>query len=317
MSRFPKTLVTFFKYFLGLLIFGILVFVVLFSTETLSGLSPISWANIISLGLLTLLYLILTAATFKAAVFLAGTRIHLYESFSLMIISNFLNYLAPARPGLIAKAVYLRTARNVSIATYSAISWTNALLMIMVSGVLGIIALSVSSIYKYEYAVALYFISTTCCLIATLFLFVNLPEIQCSGRLSRFVNSVTVAVRATRINRLRVARLALLLAIQYIAGSTVIYIAYHSLGIQLSMFNAIVIATFSTLSAMVSITPNNLGIQELIIGLVSATFGIDFAHGLVAGGLLRLAHLGVIVLVTPFALLLASRTISGKKTTFF
>lgn len=310
-------MITFFKLFFGLLLFGALVFITLSSADAFSSLSTLSWLNIISLGFLTFLYLILTAATFKVSVLLAGIRIRFHESLSLIAISNFLNYLAPARPGLIAKALYLKTEKNVSIATYSAISWTNALLMILVCGVLGIIAITASSLHRYDYALALYSIALGAGLFATLFLFLNIPQIPIRGRVSRFFNSIVAAVQTTRTNRELVVRLTLLLIVQYIAASAVIFVTYHALGLHLSMFNAIAVAAFSTLSSMLSITPNNLGVQELIIGLVSVTFGLDFTHGLLAGGLLRLVHVGVIVLVTPFALLLLSRIAVRSKINFF
>lgn len=88
-------------------------------------------------------------------------------------------------------------------------------------------------------------------------------------------------------------------ALNFAILCTAMYIFFHGLGImgmtfiQTGLFSATIIS-----SNILSVTPNNVGIMELIIGLLGETIGVTLANTIVASGGLRILMYVITAVVT-------------------
>ena len=65
------------------------------------------------------------------------------------------------------------------------------------------------------------------------------------------------------------------------------WIAYNALGTAVPFTSAFLVSLFVSFSLLINITPGNLGIQEIIVGLSSGLLGIGAGLGLAAALLVR------------------------------
>jgi|GEM_PF-2036295 len=87
---------------------------------------------------------------------------------------------------------------------------------------------------------------------------------------------------------------------QYLFVATSIYIVYRDFGASLSMSGALIIATSTTLSTLLALTPSNLGIQELILGYSAHLSGLSTNDAINIALLFRLSHITSCLLIYAF-----------------
>lgn len=70
-----------------------------------------------------------------------------------------------------------------------------------------------------------------------------------------------------------------------------VYLAYRSFGAPISLGEAATVGMLTTLSALVAITPNNLGFQEILLGWAAHRQGLTLADSIAIATLFRAAHI--------------------------
>lgn len=91
---------------------------------------------------------------------------------------------------------------------------------------------------------------------------------------------------------------------QYILMALCLYAVYNEFGVRLEAEEAILLAVVFALSTLIAITPNNLGVQELLLGSVAYWGGMSGGEALAMALVIRVAHL----VACAFVLLLTSRS---------
>ena len=95
---------------------------------------------------------------------------------------------------------------------------------------------------------------------------------------------------------------------QHSIAALAVLIVYRGFGAGIGMGDAYVIAVVATLSGLISLTPNNLGLQELILGYAAWQGGLGVADATAIAALFRIAHvLSCAVAVGALVLLPAPR----------
>ena len=75
--------------------------------------------------------------------------------------------------------------------------------------------------------------------------------------------------------------------------------AYRAIGQEISVLAAVVVAVFGTLANFFTLTPNNIGVQELLMAYLYSLFGVDFTAGILGASLMRAVHLALTFTVGP------------------
>lgn len=65
----------------------------------------------------------------------------------------------------------------------------------------------------------------------------------------------------------------------------------RSVGIELSFYAALMLRVFTALANLFTITPNNIGVQEIVMAYLFTVLGVDFSTGLFGASLLRVVHI--------------------------
>jgi uncharacterized membrane protein YbhN (UPF0104 family) len=92
-------------------------------------------------------------------------------------------------------------------------------------------------------------------------------------------------------DRRLLTQLAAVTAVNMIANAFSFQIAYQVLNVPLPFADALLIALLTSLSIVVSITPGNLGVQEVVVGLTSGLLRGSVDQGVLASLLIRVAAL--------------------------
>jgi len=91
-----------------------------------------------------------------------------------------------------------------------------------------------------------------------------------------------------RINPKLLLQLLFLFILQYFLLSVRLWISFGAIGKDVDLSIYLVLAPTTFFMSIFSFTPGNLGLRELIIGILSATVGLDFESGIFAGTIDRI-----------------------------
>jgi uncharacterized membrane protein YbhN (UPF0104 family) len=89
---------------------------------------------------------------------------------------------------------------------------------------------------------------------------------------------------------------------QYLLIAISVFIVYSDFGANIFLHDALLIAVATSLSALFSITPNNFGVQELLLGYSAHVTGLSVNDAISIAVLYRLAHLGSCSVILLLAL---------------
>lgn len=222
---------------------------------------------------------------------------------ALTFLANLLNYFGPAQPGLGAKAIYLKAVGNTSFTSFATMTAFNAFMMILVSGVVGLVIVTMKwwadNIQLVELGVLSLMMTV---FIGILPLFFKLFPYFKNSRykwlliLSNTLNGIAQLLAQKKVIIVTIVMISL----QYIVAGLAVMLSYGAIGVTIDYSNALLIAAFLSVANIVPITPNNIGISELIIGITGQLSGIDFSTGLIVGGIMRVFHLSICIIMIPY-----------------
>ncbi|NOZ11654.1 MAG: flippase-like domain-containing protein [Gammaproteobacteria bacterium] len=260
--------------------------------------------NYIFLGLLFLfqsLFFWTTGWTFALLTRLVGVRLCLFETYGLSIINTFGNYLGPFKPGAAIKAFYLKKKRNLPYTQFLSIMGANVFLGMTVTGGTAIVLIVILGNLRNHQDLIVLICSTA------LFLVGLVPFFLRKGPLSRikwpaFLESTKEGINIIFGNLTSVLLISLTYLVQILHTGIIFKVAFLAFGIEFPFYKAVFIAVFSSLSYVVAVTPNNIGIQETVSGLLALLVGADFIQGVAASSLVRVSHIAISFLLAPYFL---------------
>lgn len=74
---------------------------------------------------------------------------------------------------------------------------------------------------------------------------------------------------------------------------------FHSIGIQITFLTALFIGVFNSIANLLTVTPNNLGIQEIVTAYILTMTGFDFTTGIIGSSIGRIINMAVIFSLSP------------------
>lgn len=291
MTYLRKIAVTWGRYVATLVIFVLSISYLYINRSQLTILVTLNTSDIILVALLTLVYVVVTGYTFAMLVSLVKTKLSLFEAIALSFLTNFGNYLGPTRPGAAFKAIYLKSTKDLPYSRFSAVLATNLFLLFFVSGITGIVLLIIMWLQVGTLPLPLIIICFGFIIISMLPFVVHLPKVHSQGQLWQIINEARLGLESIRHEKRKLITICGILLLQYIIAALVMVIAYRAFGQSLSFTLALIIGVFITISNIFTITPNNFGIQEIIMAYLYTLTGLNFADGLLGAGLMRAVHI--------------------------
>jgi uncharacterized membrane protein YbhN (UPF0104 family) len=257
----------------------------------LSVLNSLKVADLVTLSVSTLGFFFVSGYVFTLVVNVVSIKLTLLETVALSFVTNFGNYFGPTRPGVALKAVYLKRVQELSYTRFSTLLAAYSLLVVFVSSVFGLGLLVLLWQATGELPVLLLAACALMGLASALPFFVPIPDMQRESSAWRFVNNAVKGFREIRTRRTLLLWVCLGILAQYVASALIYQILYAALGHPVSFLAALVIAVFTSLSNLVAVTPNNLGVQEVVTAYLSSVADIDFTTGLIGAAVLRAVHI--------------------------
>lgn len=112
--------------------------------DKLSVLSQVSVGDLVVITALVVAFFVLTGWVFALLVRLIGIDLTLFEAVGLSFITSFGNYLGPARPGAVMKAMYLKSVRRMPYTHFASVFLANNFLGFLMTGTAGLLGLLVT-----------------------------------------------------------------------------------------------------------------------------------------------------------------------------
>ncbi len=289
-----------YKKIINISIFVLVVCFVSINIGEFSSLSRLTIQEISSLVIVLLLFFITTGVTFALLVNLVGIQLSKIEIVGLSFLTNMVNYLAPLRPGAAVKAMYLKSVKDLEYSRFSSVLAANAFLALGTTSGVAIILL-IHNWYFHDFLpIELLAISLVLCLLSmSPFVVKSFSWITPTGKskFSVIVNNAIFGFEQIRENRMGILLVCTSLIIQFMLAGMLMYLVFGSIGIELTYRMALLLGVFTALANLFTVTPNNMGVQEAVIGYLIVVVGEDFNQGIVGAALLRTIHIALTFLI--------------------
>ncbi len=264
--------------------------------EEFSSLKNISSTDVFGISVVILVFFAATGLTFSLLVNLVDTHLSKLEIVALSFLTNMVNYLAPLRPGAAVKAMYLKSAKGLNYSRFSSVFAANVFLVLATTSCAGLILLGLNW-YVYHFlpwellavSLALFLLSISPFAVKNF----SWIKLKGEGKFAGTINNAVIGFEKIRDQRTGVLLVCSSIVFQFLVSGLIMVLVYGSIGIDLTYQMALMLGVFTALANLITITPNNVGVQEAVMGYLVMIMGQDFNQGVVGASILRAIHLAL------------------------
>lgn len=267
--------------------------------EELALITSIKSSDALIIAATLFIFFLTTGLTFTLLVRLVGQRLTIIEILGLTFLTNLINYLGPVRPGAAAKAMYLKSEKKLPYSTFSAVLAANSFVLLFITGITGLALLFILWNASNVLQIQLFIVCIAVTCLSALPFLLRLSHINSTGVFWDFINNAIEGFKNIKSQRISLLMVCASILLQFIISALLMIFAYSAIGDDLSLTMALVIGVFTSLSNMFTLTPNNIGVQELIMAYLYSILGMDFNHGLLGAALIRAIHIFLTLIFTP------------------
>lgn len=224
------------------------------------------------------------------------------EWFGLAFIAAFYNQVLPIKGGSIIRSAYLKTKYRLTFKGFASSFVVQAMYTVMVCLVFLAVALMFveegTLVSDYKYAIVALVILMTVFMVAA--------EKKIVALIARIKN---IEANIDNIAS-SFASISLIILVYLGFRGLTFYVVFQSIGYDVLFLYCLIVAAIVMVSNFVSLLPGNLGVKELLIGLVMNVLGNDLSVSVMAALLDRMATLVVVMvgaLVYKYILLKEAR----------
>ncbi|MCP4903305.1 MAG: flippase-like domain-containing protein [bacterium] len=276
--------------------------------DKLALIAEVDMLELVTLSMSLLVFFVVTGFGFCLVVSTLGVRLSPVEWIGLTFISTMLNYSAPAHPGLFAKAVYLKK-KKLSYSRFSVVMAAKVAISALSSGILGLLVLLLMWRMDGVSSPLLVLLCSALVLLAAMPLTLPLPRLTYQGKIWKLLKDAAQGLKELRGRRWRTLAFGCIVIVEHFLSAIICMIAFRAFGFELELLSALAIGVFVAIFGLFSLTPNNIGVQEIVMAYLYSVTGMDFTDGLIGGGLIRAVHMLLAFVMAPiFAHLLLSPT---------
>lgn len=261
--------------------------------------------------------LLAAGAVFQAMVNRFGPRLKLGESVALAVVTTGINTVVPFHAGAAFRAVYLKSQHRLELTAFAATFLGYNVLRLLVAAATALVSATwlacLDSAGKTAELAGLAATAGLCLAVSLMACLIpagKAPE----SLLLRKAAAVGRGWNALRRPIGFLGRLTALVAAQNVAEVAALWAAWATIGVRLDLFAAAMIGSFALIASLTGLTPNGVGVYEVVVASVGTVVTVDPVRGL-AAALVARAALGVVMVVTaPLAVLLLRRPASSMET---
>lgn len=217
-------------------------------------------------------------------------RLNYWEAVGLIFVTGMGNYIVPYVGGVGLRGAYLKKRYNFPWSYFTGTAGGALLLSTLVNSLIGTAVVIFLFVDKQLFHPEIFLIFVSFIVIVTVLLFVPIRRIKAANRVTRKINQV---VDGWKIIRSR-GKVEILIMLVYLTLSSLFsalftYVAFRVVTDGISFSDAIIIASMTTLSKKISVTPAGLGIIELVTVITSSALGYVLVYSVAVAVIQRLA----------------------------
>ncbi len=228
-----------------------------------------------------------------------GTDLQANEWFGLAACNAMYNYLAPGRPGIVARALYLKRVHRLSYAHFSAVFAGSNVLALLVAGLIGTGAAGAMALAgapgRWKLLgvfVVLFSVSVGgACLLALSTKVVEYVPIAALRKvLVRAAEGITLYLKEKEA----LVKVACCRVLNVALAATGFYVSCRALGLVVTPVQAVAVQCMGTFAILLPLTPAALGIREGVVSYAAHLMGLPPQTAMLAA----LVQRGASVVVT-------------------
>jgi uncharacterized membrane protein YbhN (UPF0104 family) len=238
-----------------------------------------------------------------------GSHVGVVESTCLAVLGTALNAIVPLHGGAAARGLYLKRFHNLDLTDFAATFLGYNILRLLVAAIAALCACLWLVLLGQSNSSGLTacLLISACCSLGALALCLFRPEwlskispIRFHGLIKQFHNGWTELMRGSGFF---IATLALV-ALQITFECMACWAAWGAIGLSLPVSAVVLVTCLGILTALTGLTPNGLGLVELVSVAVGTVVAVEPTHGIAAGLLIRTLLMGILLVGSPVCLLL-------------
>ncbi|MBA7584862.1 hypothetical protein ES708_26828 [subsurface metagenome] len=246
-----------------------------------------------------LLHFYASGYTFKLLLGLIDVKLTIFETFGLSILTSFGNYFGPFRSGAMLKAIYLKTSKGLEFGKFTSVFTANIFIAFFVFGSTGLSLLLLLKSESAHIPMVLYIVSAGLISVSFLPFVFKISGMKPGNKVTRFFLSVIEGMTKIKSQSAQLIFVCITFFVQFVIISLILALTYKAIGFPISFLNALTVSVFLSISNIFSITPNNIGIQEAVIGYLFTLTGHDFQTGVIGASLIRVVHMIITFTCAP------------------
>lgn len=236
-----------------------------------------------------------------------GRPVGVLESTCLAVLGTAINAIVPLHGGAAARGLYLKRWHKLDLTDFAATFLGYNILRLLIAAVAALLAcvwLMLFGTASNNGLMACLVISA-CCSVGALALCLFRPEwlskispTRFHGLINQFHDGWTELMRGSGFFFATLG----LVALQILFECLVCWTAWGAIGLSLPVSAVVLVTCLGILTALTGLTPNGLGLVEIVSVAVGTVVAIDPAYGIAAGLLIRSLLMALLCLASPICL---------------
>lgn len=260
----------------------------------------ITLSQALSLTVLYILTLILTSAQGHILFKKFSHQISWHESLTLTLATSFGNYL-PMRAGTVMRARYMKSLHNLDYTKFGSIFSVRLALIMMASGLCGLIALlNIDITVNTIPLLGVFLVIVVFPLLVMVFSPKQKKEFS-KTKLLRLWQRFTNGIHELKSDLSTTAICFTLVVLQLVLLGLRFWISANILNKELDTPTLMLMVSIANIASFTAITPGALGVRESLMGYATLATGETFSKGLLIGSVERVVTLIVIALFGGFS----------------
>lgn len=242
----------------------------IFSISPLSGLL---------LSLLCALVFIPAGFSRKLMAERLNIRLAFVDWYGLLMVTNLISLVVPARGDLAVSAIYLRKKYNLPYTHFISMLYGATILLAICLSITSSLCLAILALEGSTIDVRILVIVAAFGLLSFFLGWIPANLLKGNRWVMKRLRTALDGWNHLRADRVTLGRLAFLTQAGIALVALWMYATYRALGFEISILSAAIAGVMVQMSFFISITPGNLGVREALIGFTSQVLGLGFAEG--------------------------------------
>ena len=203
------------------------------------------------------------------------------EWYGIFVWASLLNYL-PLKAGLFTKAVYLKKRHSLSLGDFSSMTGLTYAITLLNKGFIGLLVSTLLLILDgNNINVVIPIIFLIIIIIMAFILWSDIGRYKFKSEIITKIQNIFANMRLRNSDIRPVLLLIIFINVAIVFDGLKYYLILSYFNVSIGFFNAMLVAIGASLSTVISITPGNIGLKELIAGLMMVGLGETMDNGII------------------------------------